>query len=163
MKRGACDYQVMSKAKILVADDDPKFSRLLAMILNHAGGYEAREENCSSLVMETAREFRPRLIVVNANMDGKDGSAISSEIRSDPVLSKIPMIFVIESVPKAGHDIPLGVLSVSKFVTPRHFLNMVRAACPRFDKETADSLGSVSAFTSRKTIPFDSRRESAAA
>src|SRR6202012_4939825 len=120
-----CDEVSMSKAKILVVDDDPKFSRLLAVILDHAGAYEPREESRSSKVMDTAREFRPRLIVLNANMDGKDGTAISSQIRSDPVLSKIPIIFVTEAIAKEGHEVPIGVLSVSRFVTPRHFLNMV--------------------------------------
>jgi len=137
----------MSKAKVLVADDDPKFSRLLATILNHAGAYKAREENCPSNVINTAREFRPRLIVLDANMHGKDHAAISSEIRSDPTLSRIPLIFVVEAASKASHDLPVGVLAVSRFVTPRHFLNMVRAACPRLGRDTAASHRGASAFT----------------
>ena len=153
----------MSKAKVLVADDDPKFSRLLATILNHVGAYEALEENCSSRVLETAREFGPRLIVLNANMDGKDGIAISAAIRRDPALSKIPIIFVIEAVSKAGHEPPVGVLSVSKFVTPRHFLNMIRAACPRFDPGTQATPSNVSAFASRGARPFAPTAGSAAA
>lgn len=153
----------MSKAKILVVDDDPKFSRLLATILNHAGAYEAQEENGSSHVMGTARAFGPRLIVLNANMDGKDGIAISAAIRRDPALSKIPIIFVIESVSKAGHEPPAGLLSVSKFVTPRHFLNMVRAACPRVDPGTPASPKNVSAFASRGARPLASIAGSAAA
>jgi DNA-binding response OmpR family regulator len=153
----------MSKAKILVVDHDPKFSRLLAAILNHAGAYEARVESGSSNVMETAREFRPRLIVLNANMDEKDGTAISTEIRSDPTLSKIPIIYVIEAVSKAGHEVPVGVLSVTRFVTPRHFLNMVRAACPQFDQGPPASRNNMSAFASRRTHPLSSRKEAAAA
>jgi CheY-like chemotaxis protein len=153
----------MNKAKILVADDDPKFSRLLTAILNQAGGYEAREENRPFNVQDTARDFRPRLIVLNANMDGKDGFAISSEIRNDPFLSKIPIIFVTETVSKAGHDVPVGVLSVSKFVTSRHFLNMVRAACPQFDRPIAASHNTVAGLASRRIHPFASRQEPAAA
>ena len=154
----------MNKAKILVADDDPKFSRLLTAILNQAGGYEAREENRPFNVQDTARDFRPRLIVLNANMDGKDGFAISSEIRNDPFLSKIPIIFVTETVSKAGHDVPVGVLSVSKFVAPRHFLNMVRAACPQFDRPIAAAHNNtVAGLASRRIHPFASRQESAAA
>jgi DNA-binding response OmpR family regulator len=147
----------MSKAKILVVDHDPKFSRLLATILNHAGAYEARVENGSSNVLETARAFRPRLIVLNANMDEKDGTAISSEIRSDSLLSKIPIIYVIEAVSKAGHEVPVGVLSVTRFVSPRHFLNMVRAACPQLDQGTTASRSHMSAFASRKTNPLSSK------
>jgi CheY-like chemotaxis protein len=151
----------MSKAKILVADDDPSFSKLLAVILDHVGEYEPHQENRPSRVMETAREFRPRLIVLNANMDERDGTAISSEIRSDLVLSKIPIIFVTEPVLKKDHEVPKGVLSVSKSVTPRHFLNVVRAACPQFDQRTPRH--SVSALASHAKHPPAPRKESAAA
>jgi DNA-binding response OmpR family regulator len=163
MEPAGRDSEGMSKAKILVVDDDPNFSRLLAVILDHVGAYEAHEENCPSKVMETAREFRPRLIVLNVNMDEKDGTAISSEIRSDRALSKIPIIFVTEPISKKGHEVPKGVLSVSKSVTPRHFLNVVRAACPQFDQETAASRISVSASVSRGTPAVASRKGSAAA
>ena len=121
----------MCKAKILVVDHDPKFSRLLTAILNHADGYEAREENRSISVVEAARAFRPRLIILNADMDGNDGRPIASAIRSDPILGKTPIIFVTEQNSENELRVPRGVLSMSKDATPWHYLNMVRAACPR--------------------------------
>jgi DNA-binding response OmpR family regulator len=139
----------MSKAKILVADHDPKFSRLLAAILNHAEGYEAREENRPFSVIETARAFRPRLIVLNANMDGNDGRQLASAIRSDPILGKTPIIFVTE--PDSGNDRgkSRGLLSMSRYATPRHYLNLVRAACPRVDQGRTVVLPRVASFGAR--------------
>jgi len=91
VESGGRDLEGMSKAKILVVDDDPNFSRLLAVILDHVGAYEAHEENRPSKVMETAREFRPRLIVLNVNMDEKDGTAISLESEATVSCPRFPL------------------------------------------------------------------------
>jgi DNA-binding response OmpR family regulator len=125
----------MSKSKILVVDDDPNLSRLIAVILKLGAGYEVLEENHSSVATATARRFRPNLIVMDVDMPGKDGGDVWAEISQDPTLAKTPVIFISGLVSKQDVGTRSGVLYLSKPVDPRLLLDAVRAACPRFIPE----------------------------
>src|SRR5580692_6052441 len=122
----------MSKSKILVVDDDPNLSRLIAVILKLGAGYEVSQENHSSVALETARRIRPNLIVMDVDMPGKDGGAVWAEISQDPVLAGTSVIFVSGLVSKEEAGVRGGVRYLSKPVDPRLLLDAVRAACPRF-------------------------------
>src|SRR5947207_1452909 len=98
---GDCLAKRMSKSKILVVDDDPNLSRLLAFILIRLGGYDVCEENRPSAAAATARNYRPNLILLDVDMPGRDGGAVSAEIRADPLLSATPIIFVTSLVSKS--------------------------------------------------------------
>lgn len=122
----------MSKSRILVVDDDPKLSGLLAVILDRVGGYEVREENRSFAALQTARSFRPHLILLDVDMPGKDGGAVFNEISVDPVLNGTPIIFVTSLVSKAEAGVRNGRRYLSKPVDPNTLLETVRSICPRF-------------------------------
>ena len=83
----------MSKAKILVVDDDPKLSRLVKVVLEKTGFYEVREENRSNSVLATAREFAPDAILLDVDMPGKDGGELAREMAVDLHLKQIPVMF----------------------------------------------------------------------
>jgi len=125
----------MSKSKILVVDDDPNFSRLVAMILKLGAGYEVLEENHSSVAHETALRFRPDLILLDLDMPGKDGGAVWLEISQDPKLAGTSVIFLSGLVSKEEEGIRAGLSYLSKPVDSRLLLHAVRAACPRFRPE----------------------------
>ena len=122
----------MSKSKILVVDDDPNLSRLIAVILKLGAGYEVTEENHSSAALETARKIRPDLIIMDVDMPGKDGGAVWLEISQDPKLAGVSVIFVSGLVSKDEAGVRGGLRYLSKPVDPRLLLDAVRAACPRF-------------------------------
>jgi DNA-binding response OmpR family regulator len=125
----------MSKSKILVVDDDPNLSRLIAVILKLGAGYEVTQENHSSAALETARRIRPDLIVMDVDMPGKDGGAVWQEISGDPKLAGTSVIFVSGLVSKGEAGMRGGLRYLSKPVDPRLLLDAVRAACPRFRPE----------------------------
>ena len=87
----------MTKAKILIVDDDAKISSLMRVFLE-CSGYEVREENRSFAAHATAREFRPQLILLDVDMPGKDGGTVSKEIEADKDLAGTPVIFVTSLV-----------------------------------------------------------------
>lgn len=125
----------MSKSKILIVDDDASISRLIALVLRRMGGYEVREENRSFAALSTAHEFLPDLILLDVDMPGKDGGAVSAELKSDPVFSKTPVIFVTSLISKNEAAARTGAPYLSKPVEPNLLLETVRKYCPRFQAD----------------------------
>lgn len=126
----------MAKSKILVVDDDPKLSRLVATILNRVGGYEVFEENRPFAALATARQYRPDLILLDVDMPGKDGGTISREMAADVVLSNVPVLFVTSLISSSESGTHNGARYLAKPVNPQLLLDTVRALCPRFQRES---------------------------
>jgi CheY-like chemotaxis protein len=116
----------MHKGRILIVDDDPNLSRLLAVILDRVGGYTLCEENRPSAAFKTAKAFQPNLILMDVDMPGKNGGEVASDFRKDPVLARTPIIFVTSLVSRseAGHY--NGKRFMSKPVDPHVLLETVR-------------------------------------
>jgi len=127
----------MSKSKILVIDDDPKLTELLAVILNRIGGYDVIQENRSFAALATARAYLPNLVLLDVDMPGKDGGMVSAEMNADPLLTNIPIIFVTSLVGKNEAGLRNGKRYVSKPVDPNLLLEAVRSVCPRFQPAAA--------------------------
>ncbi len=119
----------MNKCKILVVDDEPDFSRLLAVILDRVGGYEVREENRSVAALRTAKVFRPDLIVLDLQMPEKDGNAVREEFRRDPDLAKTPIVFVTGLISKSESGFRDGVRCLPKPVDPWVLLDTIANLC----------------------------------
>src|SRR4051812_15818731 len=88
----------MSKKRILLVDDEAGFTRLLHLVLP---AYEICEENNPGKALETARRFRPDLIFLDVIMPDVDGGTLAAEIRADPMLAKVPIIFLTAIVSAA--------------------------------------------------------------
>jgi len=125
----------MSKSKILVVDDDPSLSRLLAVILNRVGGYDVCEENRSYAALATAREFRPDVVLLDVDMPGKDGGAVAHELAADDLLRDTPVVFVTSLISAGEAGLRNGARYLSKPVDPKRLLETVKALCPRFKRE----------------------------
>ncbi len=109
----------MKDTRILIIDDEPDFSALLAANLEEAGNFEVREVNDSSKSLEVARDFKPDLCVIDVVMPGLDGGDVVSRFRSDPDLKEVPVIMLtalVEENPNRpdGETITGGLPFVSK-------------------------------------------------
>ena len=93
----------MKKNRILVIDDESGFTRLLKLVLQR---YEIREENDALRAFETARNFRPDLILLDVVMPGIDGGNLAAKIKGDPMLKHVPIVFLtaVVSTKEAGHE-----------------------------------------------------------
>ena len=81
----------MSKKKIMIVDDESGFTRLLRLVLPT---YEICEENDSNRALATALQFRPDLILLDVVMPDLDGGAVAAQIRGEPLLSRVPIVFL---------------------------------------------------------------------
>jgi len=84
----------MTNRRILLVDDEPGFTQLLRLNLERVGRYELWEANESRDVLETARAFRPDLILMDLSMPDPDGSALAADLHNDPALCHVPVLFL---------------------------------------------------------------------
>src|SRR5215217_1103777 len=84
----------MNKRRILIVDDESGFTRLLKLTLERTGRYEVLEENDGTKAWLLAREFKPNIIFLDIVMPKIDGGDVAQQIRSDPMLSHVPIIFL---------------------------------------------------------------------
>jgi CheY-like chemotaxis protein len=123
----------MNKCKILIVDDDPDLSRLMAVILDRMGNCEVREENRSLSALGTAKAFRPHLVVLDVKMPDKDGNAVCAEFSRDPDLANTPIIFVTGLISKSESGFRGGFRYLPKPVDPWVLLDTVANLCSKFE------------------------------
>jgi CheY-like chemotaxis protein len=90
----------MSK-RILVVDDEVALTRMVKMNLESAGDFNVRTVNRGSEAIAAAREFRPDMIFLDVMMPDMSGDEVALELREDPELSSIPMVFMTAIVTKS--------------------------------------------------------------
>ncbi len=83
-----------NKPRILIVDDNPRFSHSARLILQESGQYVVCEENEAASAVETARSFRPDLILLDLVMPQLDGAEVAAQVESDWALHGVPIVFV---------------------------------------------------------------------
>lgn len=97
----------MNPKKVLIVDDESGFTRLLKLTLQKTGNFEVKEVNDGTQAWLTAREFQPDIIFLDVVMPAIDGGDVAQQIRADPSLAHVPIIFLtaIVSSKEGGHEI----------------------------------------------------------
>ncbi len=80
-------------ADILIVDDTPANLQLLAGLLKKHG-HKVRPVPSGKLALQAARLAPPDLILLDINMPVMDGYAVCTELKADPRLAEIPVIFI---------------------------------------------------------------------
>lgn len=86
--------------RILIVDDEAGFTRLLKLTLEGTRRYIVKEENDGSQALQTARQFRPDLILLDIVMPKMDGGDVARQISGDPMLKAVKIIFLTAIVSK---------------------------------------------------------------
>jgi CheY-like chemotaxis protein len=114
--------------RILLVDDEIHLTNLWRLILESTGRYTVLEENRGTRALQTTRKFRPHLIFMDRDLTDTDGGAIAAELRADPELGSMPIVFVTGSVSReeaALHGLLGGVPTLAK---PFESASLVRVA-----------------------------------
>jgi len=80
-------------ARVLVIDDEPEITDIVETFLTESG-YIVGVENSSQNAVAKAREFEPAIILLDIMMPGQDGYHICQELKKDPELCHVPVIFL---------------------------------------------------------------------
>ena len=82
------------KKRVLLVDDETRFTRLLKLNLEQTGRYEVREENEGLQAVRTAQEFKPDIILLDIIMPDANGSEIAVQIKNNEKLKNVPIVFI---------------------------------------------------------------------
>ena len=81
----------MPEARLLVVDDEPNIVELLSASLRFAG-FEVETAASGLEAVETARSYRPDLLVLDVMMPGLDGFGVVRRLRQEGV--RTPVVFL---------------------------------------------------------------------
>jgi len=123
---------MISKAKILLIDDDPDFVEATKIVLENKP-YEVIIAYDGNEGITKAKKEKPDLIILDIIMPVKDGFVAAEELKKDPELKKIPVIMltsfsekVSETPLSRGQGLMLDTEDyIDKPVTPQELLNRV--------------------------------------
>ena len=118
----------MNKPKILIVDDDVKLLSLTKVILEKMGSFEIHTEHRSFAALQRAQAFVPDLVILDVDMPGKDGGDVAAELSMDPVLRRVPVIFLTSLVTKDEAGTRKDARFLGKPVSPQLLLQTVREA-----------------------------------
>lgn len=83
----------MEPTSILVIEDDEIVARTIERCLR-GGDFRVRLANSGVEGLQTARREAPNLVILDVIMPGMDGYAVCREMRADPVLNDVPILFL---------------------------------------------------------------------
>jgi CheY-like chemotaxis protein len=89
------------KRRILIVDNDPDTTHLVKVLLERTGQYLVLEENDSTKAHQSARNFRPDLILLDVVMLETDGGEVAARVEADPELHNTPIVFLTALVTRA--------------------------------------------------------------
>ena len=120
---------------ILVVDDEPKIVRLARDYLEHSG-YRVVTAGDGKAALDTLRQSRPDLVVLDLNLPGIDGLEVCRRIRSD---SDVPIIMLTARVEETDRLIGLEIGAddyITKPFSPRELVARTRAVLRRTGGES---------------------------
>jgi CheY-like chemotaxis protein len=152
----------MAKPPVLIVDDSP-INLKVARVALEADGYEVRTAENGEEAWRLLGTFKPSSILMDLQLPGLDGFALTKRIKSDPALQHIPIIAVTAYAMKGDRERALAVGCddyISKPVDPillpalvaTHIKQPNRPVLRRSDDETAQIVVIEDNATTRKLI-----------
>ena len=89
------------KRRILIVDNDHNTTHLVKVLLERTGRYLVVEENDAAKAHQSARNFRPDLILLDVVMPETGGGEVAARIEADPELHNTPIVFLTGLVTRA--------------------------------------------------------------
>lgn len=81
-------------ARVLLVDDDPGMIQLLGRMLS--GYSQLRFATDGARALALAQAWQPELVLLDAEMPGIDGFEVCRQLKADPLLAEVPVIFVTQ-------------------------------------------------------------------
>ena len=116
---------VKEEQRILIVEDERDSTHLVKTLLEKIGSYCVLEENDAARAHQSARDFRPDLILLDIMMPQRDGGDVAAQIEADPAMQKTPIIFLTALVTKAeakagfhiqGHPVLAKPVKISELI-----------------------------------------------
>lgn len=118
--------------RVVIGEDDEPIAVLLRDAINDEPGYQAVVVADGRKVLDSARESRADLLILDIMMPGLSGFEVYDRIRADPASATMPVLFISAAVDHFAEDfLRRGITDViAKPFDLTEFLDRVRAICP---------------------------------
>lgn len=120
----------MTKAKILIVDDDPDLRQALRLRLR-ANQYETVSAADGYSAIAQAYKEHPNLIILDLGLPAGDGYVVLDRLQDDDKLSTIPVVVLTARDPQSSEQLSLQSGAVAFFQKPAdntELLNVIEAA-----------------------------------
>jgi CheY-like chemotaxis protein len=114
----------MNALRILHVDDEVALTTIFQIVLEGTGRFLVREESSGAKALETARDFRPDLILLDKEINGVKGEEVAAQFQRDPGLRLVPIAFVTGGMTRAEAAAE-AVPTLPKPVSPSELLGFV--------------------------------------
>ena len=121
------------KRRILIVDNDSNTTHLVKVLLERSGHYLVLEENDATRAHQSARDFRPDLILLDVVMPHTDGGEVAAQIEADPELQYTPIVFLTALVTRAEAKSGLNIQGhpfLAKPVSIPELINAIEQQLP---------------------------------
>jgi CheY-like chemotaxis protein len=105
-----------TKKKVLIIDDEAAFTNIVKLTLEGRENYDVCVENSSRNAIATARKFWPDIIILDVVMPELDGGEVYTQFMADPILKRIPIIFLTAIVRQKEVDENNGMIGGSFYI-----------------------------------------------
>lgn len=123
----------MRKLRVLVADDNPFFRKLIPQFLVKEG-YDFRIARDGEEALETAREYQPDLVITDSVMPRMTGMELCSVLRPSLSSSPIPFTVVMTGTPESSNPRHAADFGVDIYISKQDLLQSLDARCFRLDR-----------------------------
>jgi CheY-like chemotaxis protein len=104
------------KKKVLIIDDEVAFTNIVKLTLEGKENYEVSVVNDPLTAIAAARKFWPDIIVLDVVMPELDGGEVHTKLKADPILKRIPIIFLTAIVRQKEVDEHQGMIGGSFYL-----------------------------------------------
>lgn len=123
----------LSKAKILLIDDDPDFVKVTTKILS-SKAYDVVVAYNGKEGLAKAKSEKPDLILLDILMPVTDGFGFADEFKKEPSLAAIPVLALTSFSESLGQPFPFAVREyLRKPIGPKELLGKVEKHLKRPD------------------------------
>jgi CheY-like chemotaxis protein len=84
----------VSQIRVLVVDDDPWILRMVSSSLEKKGSYVVETARDGQQALQKAQQTKPDMIITDVMMPVMDGWAFVQQLRTDPGLADVPVLFL---------------------------------------------------------------------
>ena len=133
---GRSSYNTLVKPTIFVVEDDADISRLVRHHLEN-DGFAVRVYSSGASVISDAERQRPAMFILDIMVPGRDGLEICRNIRQNPALASVPVIFLTAKSGEADRILGLELGAddyIPKPFSPRELVARVKAVLRRFER-----------------------------
>ena|ERR1039458_9470089 len=106
----------LEKTKILIIDDEVGFTNIVKLTLEGKDRYEVCVENNPRRAVATALKFTPDIVLLDVIMPEMGGEELYINFMEDPILQRIPIMFLTAIVGQRDIDKHRGWIGGSFYI-----------------------------------------------